>query len=739
MKRHPKCFIAAIAASIVMLLNIFTVIPLFTNTSFSDVPIQAQSFESDSPQTPFGTVSDPNPDDPETLAHRPYSRLLSIPLAGPFDDQQLGYYASREWMPHRIVAQSTLSPDLLESIRLDLASNLPLRFDHVYTWVNGSDPRLLPMRKYYQEQSPVYKSFIARTQRGRVMGSKAINTGGRSADRLVNRFRDLDELRYSIRSVAMHGMSFLRRIHLFTSNIAQGTEEDGNQSCSTKTNCKQVEASITMSLSEGQIPQWLGLDALTKRHDFRISHHAHVFDRNEYLPTFNSLAIESQLYRLPDLSDVFVYMNDDTFFNRPLSPASIWTPLYGFVFHFESSLLVTPEKPYIDYSVASNTDDWLTQVDGEWNSLHYTNFLLSKQFGARPRAYVAHIPHVLSRSILYEMAAVWPGEVLATSSHRFRGEGQGQDIHTTFMFAHYVAERLRETQLRSFWTHVLDANHDRHLSWDERRWLVDRVREWNAYQLVMQQRQNDALSRAEYWTSIRQNHTRPSFLEGAESTLARTGLAWYGYPTVYTASGMDGYPYMHQPSNTSFDSDSPGKDDHHLTYSTESPSSRTCTFDLDFCLGTAFSDSRIDVIDAFKSEALFDRLAFRHYRCGDCLLLLLLQHPDLGLTRGILPRNKTTSAYASVVRDLARYNYVVGSSSYEFVMLKQSSKLNQEALNRLAASGDRHAFFCVNDNMPDTAEVDSITRPLFRQFLEDRFPVTSPWESRPVSNISTST
>lgn len=41
----------------------------------------------------------------------------------------------------------------------------------------------------------------------------------------------------------------------------------------------------------------------------------------EFLPTFNSLSIETMLYRIPDLSEHFVYSNDDMFILSPIQPS----------------------------------------------------------------------------------------------------------------------------------------------------------------------------------------------------------------------------------------------------------------------------------------------------------------------------------------------------------------------------------------------------------------------------------
>ena len=40
---------------------------------------------------------------------------------------------------------------------------------------------------------------------------------------------------------------------------------------------------------------------------------------DEFYPTFNSLAIESNLHRIPGLSEKFIYFNNDTFLGRPVS------------------------------------------------------------------------------------------------------------------------------------------------------------------------------------------------------------------------------------------------------------------------------------------------------------------------------------------------------------------------------------------------------------------------------------
>ena len=114
------------------------------------------------------------------------------------------------------------------------------------------------------------------------------------------------------------------------------------------------------------------------------------------------------------------------FLGTPMTPADVWTPLYGFVFHMEPTLLVPP-------TILKSREG--TIAIGEWNSLQYSNFLLSKQFGPRYRSYLAHGPHVLSAPMLQEIQTIWPDDFEKTSSHRFRGEGLARDVQVSFFMA----------------------------------------------------------------------------------------------------------------------------------------------------------------------------------------------------------------------------------------------------------------------------------------------------------------
>ena len=65
----------------------------------------------------------------------------------------------------------------------------------------------------------------------------------------------------------------------------------------------------------GHLPEWLN----TEHPKLHIVNHKDYIPE-EYLPTFSANPIELNIHRIPNLSEHFVYFNDDTFLNGSVSP-----------------------------------------------------------------------------------------------------------------------------------------------------------------------------------------------------------------------------------------------------------------------------------------------------------------------------------------------------------------------------------------------------------------------------------
>lgn len=70
-------------------------------------------------------------------------------------------------------------------------------------------------------------------------------------------------------------------------------------------------------MQPSQIPEWLNTDSVN------IVYHKDIIPE-KYLPTFNSGTIEMFLHNIPDLSEHFIYSNDDMFAIDNLSPSNFF-------------------------------------------------------------------------------------------------------------------------------------------------------------------------------------------------------------------------------------------------------------------------------------------------------------------------------------------------------------------------------------------------------------------------------
>ena len=135
--------------------------------------------------------------------------------------------------------------------------NNKIDIDLVYLWVDGNDPKWQAKRN----------AFIGNT------GETSTNCNGR--------FLDNDELKYSLRSVERYA-PWVRNIFIIV---------------------------------DGQLPKWLDL----ANPKVNIIDHTDIMPP-ESLPCFNSLLIEKFLHKIPQLSEHFLYANDDMFINQPVFP-----------------------------------------------------------------------------------------------------------------------------------------------------------------------------------------------------------------------------------------------------------------------------------------------------------------------------------------------------------------------------------------------------------------------------------
>ena len=126
------------------------------------------------------------------------------------------------------------------------------------------------------------------------------------------------------------------------------------------------------------------------------------------MPTFNSQALESNLHRIPNLSEHFIYFNDDVFLGTPVSRLDFFSSDNKVKVLFEKSL--SPSGPPLENE---------TSYRRAWRN---TNAFLDKLYKPEPRYRLKHAPFALRKSFIEEAEKVFPFIFESNSSHKFRSD-----------------------------------------------------------------------------------------------------------------------------------------------------------------------------------------------------------------------------------------------------------------------------------------------------------------------------
>ena len=214
----------------------------------------------------------------------------------------------------------------------------------------------------------------------------------KTADTRASRYRDWDQLKYWFRAVEKYA-PWVNRVHFVTF---------------------------------GHLPSWLN----TEHEKLHIVRHEDFIPK-AYLPVFNSTAIEIHLHRIPDLTENFVYFNDDTYLMQPCEPEYFFKN--GKPVDMPSFRPVKPNPAgelyyyhlYNDYSIYRSyfTKKALPKLIFKYVSPRYgrgamlnLKNILAKNFFLSPR----HLPKALQKA---SFETVWKdyGEKLSkTAESRFR-------------------------------------------------------------------------------------------------------------------------------------------------------------------------------------------------------------------------------------------------------------------------------------------------------------------------------
>lgn len=246
--------------------------------------------------------------------------------------------------------------------------------DFVVTWVDGNDPQWKAEKEIHARKNG--------------LSVNASNNG-------EERYRDWDIFRYWFRAVERYA-PWVNNVYLVT--------------------C-------------GHVPQWLNVNAPKLK---LVSHEDYI--PKEYLPTFNTNAIELNFHRIKELKEHFVYFNDDVFLMRPCRPEDFFgaglpnhcaiayplqNPDNGGYYHFQFAAIGAINHVYggrINDIMGENPEKWFCRQYG--SEMRFNKY--AAQMDQLPGMYHSHLAAPIKKTTFEEVWETYPKLMSETSSHQFR-------------------------------------------------------------------------------------------------------------------------------------------------------------------------------------------------------------------------------------------------------------------------------------------------------------------------------
>ncbi len=163
---------------------------------------------------------------------------------------------------------------------------------------------------------------------------------------------------------------------------------------------------------ESRLPDLSGLPRALQAKIQRITHQQLFDGFEDALPTYNSLAIETLLWRIPDLAEQFLYFNDDVFLTAPLSCSEVFlrgTPVLRGKWRNYSNL---------ENAALSRTDPALFNLWMQINAAKAIGLKADHLFAS------AHVGFPMRRTVMASLYAQYSELFSRNVRHRFRDLSQ---------------------------------------------------------------------------------------------------------------------------------------------------------------------------------------------------------------------------------------------------------------------------------------------------------------------------
>lgn len=206
------------------------------------------------------------------------------------------------------------------------------------------------------------------------------------------RYRDWDLLRYWFRAVETHA-PWVNRVHFVVDH---------------------------------QIPKWLN----TKNKKLHVVDHCDYIP-DQYLPVFNSNAIEMGINKIPELSEHFVFFNDDFYLNKSVTPSdffskdgrprdaavlSVQLPKQDSITHITTNNMEIVNQYFSKQDVMKQLHKFIRFSYGKQNIKTISTLIYPILLGFQD----FHIPISLKKSVMNNVWGKIEPQLNKTISHKFR-------------------------------------------------------------------------------------------------------------------------------------------------------------------------------------------------------------------------------------------------------------------------------------------------------------------------------
>ncbi len=409
-----------------------------------------------------------------------------------------------------------------------------------------------------------------------------------------------------------------------------------------------------VTIMAGQVPYWLNASLDRNEAKIDLHHDAEFFRpmqlstphqlspqdvdawRAKTLPSFNSLAVESQLYNLPrPSSDQLVYLNDDFFTMVPNSVSDLTSPLFGTVIKSDTRL-------FSWYRPSEHPFQRLWNPAGEEVGIKRAAWILGQRFRMRTLPYITHHPRSLSLPLLKEAAQTFPESFGNTTLARFRAQKEVPESTQAFFLASwYIVERHREALLWS-WVVAKWGGAEGRLGRETKRAMWDEVRK--------------ATNSASDEDNIEVKRPVRKSREEDKEAFAKAGVP-APKNTQYSFSSQDGHalsylewswPWQRSRNGYPDLSEAGEKRQHARSWIGAATSSPTvCRLSYSKC----FAPQQ----DGESADSFFKRIAFApstSATCGDCIVAALLNASGRSGISAFLPGASATLRVPSDFADV---------------------------------------------------------------------------------------